>query len=65
MSTLNEIEWRLLEIPQEVIAAHEAKNASQSTLSSRTISEQSAPHLNEIELRTPETHSGISRTRKG
>ena len=42
---LNEIELRLLEIPQDAIAAHEAKSASRSTLSSRTISEQSAPHL--------------------
>ncbi|MBM7706158.1 hypothetical protein JOD03_001060 [Chryseomicrobium aureum] len=44
-SHLNGIELRLLEIPQEAIAAYEAKSASQSTLSSRTISEQSAPHL--------------------
>ena len=42
---LTEIELRLLEIPQEAIAAHEAKSASRSTLSSRTISEQSASHL--------------------
>ncbi|MBM7705370.1 hypothetical protein JOD03_000253 [Chryseomicrobium aureum] len=59
------IELRLLEIPQEAIAVYEAKNASQPTLSSRTISEQSAPHLTGIEFRTPETRSGISRTHKG
>ncbi|MFA1641419.1 hypothetical protein AB5N96_01005 [Chryseomicrobium imtechense] len=58
------IELRLLEIPQEAIAVYEAKNASQPTLSSRTISEQSAPHLTGIEFRTPETRSGISRTTK-
>ena len=62
---LNGIELRLLEIPQEAIAAYEAKRASKSTLSSRTIFEQSAPHLNGIEFRTPETRSGISRTHKG
>ena len=45
VSTLTGIELRLLEIPQEAIAVYEAKNASQPTLSSRTISEQSAPHL--------------------
>ena len=42
---LSEIELRLLEIPQEAIVAHESKNASRSTLFSRNISDQSAPHL--------------------
>ena len=65
VSTSNEIELRLLEIPQEAIAAYEAKSASQTTLSSRTISEQSASHLAGIEFRTPETRSGISHTHKG
>ncbi|MBM7706220.1 hypothetical protein JOD03_001122 [Chryseomicrobium aureum] len=44
-STSKVIELRLLEIPQEAIAIYEAKYASQLTLASRTISEQSAPHL--------------------